>query len=341
VFLWRACSNILPTKDNLLKRGVVNEDLCLFCTRERETVLHTLWECPATKDVWGSSVSCIQKTSGKFFTFVEVVDAMVLKCSSEELSIFASTTKMIWARRNSVVYGGMFMHPTRIVQEVKMSLDLTLSADGKNGECVEKESLLLADGDNDMGVEQVAILSDGENEMVEEQLLPRSQLKWNPPTFGHYKANWGVVLDSKSKRLGCGIVVCDHRGFVIAAQGRQVYGQPEPVHAEAMGALMAAELCRDLGLLDVMLEGDSLQVVQALKCMSQNWSPYGQIVEDARSVLYTSRSWIVSHVKREANSAAHYLAKYALFNVQDRVWMEECRDCISHIVSLEHVALVL
>ena len=67
---------------------------------------------------------------------------------------------------------------------------------------------------------------------------------------------------------------------------------------------MGAELCRDLGLLDVILEGDSLQVVQALRSMSQNWSPYGQIVDDARSVLYT-RSWTVSHVRREANSAAH------------------------------------
>jgi ribonuclease HI len=113
--------------------------------------------------------------------------------------------------------------------------------------------------------------------------------------------------------------VRDHSRFVIAAHGRQVYGQPEPIHAEAMGALMAAELCRDLDLLDIILEGDSLQVVQALRCMSQNWSPYGQIVEDARSVLYTRMSWIVSHVKREANPAAHYLAKYALFNVQDRV----------------------
>ena len=141
VFLWRACSNILPTKDNLLKRGVVNEDLCLLCTRERETVLHTLWECPAIEDVWGSSASCIQKTAGKFFTFVKVVEAMVLKCSGEELSIFASTAKMIWARRNSVVFGGMFMHPTRIVHEVKMSLALALSADGENGECVEQVSL--------------------------------------------------------------------------------------------------------------------------------------------------------------------------------------------------------
>ena len=76
----------------------------------------------------------------------------------------------------------------------------------------------------------------------------------------------------------------DHLGFVIAAQGRRVYGQPEPIHVEAMGALMAAELCQDLGLPNVILEGDSLQVVQALRCMSQNWSPYGQIVEDARSV---------------------------------------------------------
>jgi hypothetical protein len=31
VFLWRACKNILLTKENLCKRGVLKEDICIFC----------------------------------------------------------------------------------------------------------------------------------------------------------------------------------------------------------------------------------------------------------------------------------------------------------------------
>lgn len=45
-FLWRACSNILPTRVNLCKRGVVENDLCTMCGREPESVAHALWSCP-------------------------------------------------------------------------------------------------------------------------------------------------------------------------------------------------------------------------------------------------------------------------------------------------------
>ena len=34
VFLWKACSNILPTKDNLQRRGIKMDVLCNFCKRE-------------------------------------------------------------------------------------------------------------------------------------------------------------------------------------------------------------------------------------------------------------------------------------------------------------------
>lgn len=37
-FLWKACNNILPTKDNLYKRGITADSNCLICERDTETV---------------------------------------------------------------------------------------------------------------------------------------------------------------------------------------------------------------------------------------------------------------------------------------------------------------
>lgn len=51
VFLLRACNNILPTKDNLKRKGVTQEDLCPICHRASEAVMHTLWECPGANDI--------------------------------------------------------------------------------------------------------------------------------------------------------------------------------------------------------------------------------------------------------------------------------------------------
>lgn len=84
------------------------------------------------------------------------------------------------------------------------------------------------------------------------------------------------------------------------------------VVGEAMAALEAVEFSREVGLQEVIVEGDSLQVVQALRETKQNWSIYGHIVEDARMTLNTRKSWMVFHVKREANATTHVLAKNAL-----------------------------
>jgi hypothetical protein len=64
-FFWRACQNILPTKDNLLRKKVVNEPYCLICEMEPETVLHALWGCPAVADIWGNCKRIFQNAIQK------------------------------------------------------------------------------------------------------------------------------------------------------------------------------------------------------------------------------------------------------------------------------------
>lgn len=54
LFLWRACNNILPTKQNLLKRRIVEEDRCPCCTIEEESTDDVLKYYPAAQDVWGA-----------------------------------------------------------------------------------------------------------------------------------------------------------------------------------------------------------------------------------------------------------------------------------------------
>jgi ribonuclease HI len=80
-----------------------------------------------------------------------------------------------------------------------------------------------------------------------------------------YKVNWDVAINSTMRTMGVGIIVRDNRGQVHAASSKTIVSTQEPVVAEAMGALCAAEFIRDLGFQDVDLEGDSLQVVQAIR----------------------------------------------------------------------------
>ena len=52
VFGWRACQDILPTRENLVKRRVIEDGNCSICQQVPELVVHGLWECGAAQDIW-------------------------------------------------------------------------------------------------------------------------------------------------------------------------------------------------------------------------------------------------------------------------------------------------
>jgi hypothetical protein len=54
-FMWRACHNSLPMKDNLLWQKVVSDPNCPICGLEAEMAYHVLWNCQSAWDVWGAS----------------------------------------------------------------------------------------------------------------------------------------------------------------------------------------------------------------------------------------------------------------------------------------------
>ena len=52
VFGWRACQNILPTRENLFHKKVASDAYCERCNQAPKLVLHVLWECGAAQEVW-------------------------------------------------------------------------------------------------------------------------------------------------------------------------------------------------------------------------------------------------------------------------------------------------
>lgn len=67
MFMWCACHEALPTRVNLMKRKLLNTNLCPLCGLEGEAVSHILWTCPYTSDVWFLCSMKFQK-SGIFNT---------------------------------------------------------------------------------------------------------------------------------------------------------------------------------------------------------------------------------------------------------------------------------
>ncbi len=82
-----------------------------------------------------------------------------------------------------------------------------------------------------------------------------------------------------------------------------------------------------------------LQIVNAVKSTGRNWSKYGQLVEDTREVLNGMIMWYICHVRKDENSATRSLAKEAVQQITDFVWMEKIPIYICDIVLLEQLAL--
>jgi hypothetical protein len=124
MFMWRACHDLLPTKQNLLLQGVISDDLCPFCLQEVETVKYILWSCPSTQDVWRCGPKKLKKkcTAGGL-TFTHIFEELIGCCEIMELELIAVMARKIWFWRNIVIHGVEFIHPQHITREASLSLD--------------------------------------------------------------------------------------------------------------------------------------------------------------------------------------------------------------------------
>ena len=80
---------------------------------------------------------------------------------------------------------------------------------------------------------------------------------------------------------------------------------------------------RDIGIQDVILEGDSLVIYNALCEVSLPPSSVASIVIGVLDLCKAFRRIEFSHVIRKGNRPAHLLAKYAVGIDDFIVWMEE------------------
>jgi hypothetical protein len=77
----------------------------------------------------------------------------------------------------------------------------------------------------------------------------------------------------------------------------------------------------------IILEGDALEVVQALQREESGWGRNGA-VHDAKQQMERFMEWRMAHVHRQANDVAHSLAKFALSLQDEQLWMTDFPSCI-------------
>ncbi|KAL0004505.1 hypothetical protein SO802_012066 [Lithocarpus litseifolius] len=115
-FIWRACSNCFPTRDNLHCRRVRIDRTCKMCKQEPETTLHVLWTCPFARNVWALVRGRIQKSSNGVEDFFLLFRQMQTKVSKQELELWATTAWAIWNARNKMIFEQFQSHLNIILE---------------------------------------------------------------------------------------------------------------------------------------------------------------------------------------------------------------------------------
>jgi ribonuclease HI len=93
----------------------------------------------------------------------------------------------------------------------------------------------------------------------------------------------------------------------------------DPVVADALTTLHTVEFCRNWSYTRLILEGDSLLVVQAINRTRVNWSRHENIIAYIKEVLTSIYSWKTCHTKQRANSTAHILAQVGAHHATHRI----------------------
>lgn len=231
--------------------------------------------------------------------FLKVHEAM----EEEDLLLVISMARQIRFRRNVVVFGGQISSPTHVVKCTRDSLADFHSA----------QSLPIVRAADAVGL--------GTSHHTACQ-------QWRQPPEGVIKLNWDAAIDRDTKRMGVGVIARDESSTVLVSMCTTVLSIMDPTLVEAVVAWKAVELCCEYGFQRVILEGDTLEIIQALRNAESSWRRYGQLLMDMRTKLNSLQFWMAHHVKSTANKVSHRLAKTALSLSLHKVWNWECHGFI-------------
>lgn len=153
-------------------------------------------------------------------------------------------------------------------------------------------------------------------------------VKWVPSPARCYKVNVDGAVFSKRKLAGVGVVVRDGSRQVIAALSKKLFTPLGPLETEAKAMEIRVTFAMAVGVRDVIFEGDSLVICNAIHCLTEAAPLVQNVVTGIPKRAQDFRTFAFSHTKRQGNTPAHVLAQHAV-NVDDFVvWLEECPGCI-------------
>ncbi|KAK4382455.1 putative ribonuclease H protein [Sesamum angolense] len=157
------------------------------------------------------------------------------------------------------------------------------------------------------------------------------KVNWDKPERGWVKINTDGASKGNPGISGAGGIVRNEEGVAILAF-YEFIGQATNMFSEVFGLYKALQLCNSRGINKIWIEVDAKNLIRLINCPSiAHWSLQNMLKEIR--ITLKSMEYRISHIYREGNKAADYLANLACSTQSSRVFRgDELEGQISGII---------
>ncbi|WRX16205.1 Reverse transcriptase domain - like 10 [Theobroma cacao] len=293
-FLWRALNNWIPVELRMKEKGIQLASKCVCCNSE-ESLMHVLWGNSVAKQVWAFFgkffqiyVLNPQHVSQNLWAWFFSGDYVKKGHIRSLLPIFICW--FLWLERNDAKHRHTRLNPDRVVWRIMKLLRQLL-----DGSLLHQWQWK---GDTDIASMW------GHTFQSKHRALPQI-IYWRKPFTGEYKLN--VDGSSRNGHLAAsGGILRDHTGKLIFGFSENI-GLCNSLQAELRALLRGLLLCKEYHIEILWIEMDALAVIQLIQYSQKGSHDIRYLLESIRKCL-SCISYRISHIFREGNQAADYLA---------------------------------
>lgn len=301
VFWWRVLHNSLPSKAELKRQHIAKESFCECCGEQDESVYHVVNSCPMAKRFWSE----VKKATGFSVPLLHpstwATDVLHPEtCPPAKAALVVCGAWVSWTGRNARNHG-------RKVWELGASARYVAGL-----------------------LEELALLKPHQKASV-----PRRKAEWQRPAEGWIKANTDAAFDASTFTGSGGVVICDHRGSVLAGAARWFDNVPDALTAEALAAKEGLELAMENGYDKVILEVDCSNL-KSLIANDTGWtSAIGGLCFDITELSRNFAEFKVEWVYREANSVGHCCASMVSCTERASFWLDHIPEWLEILAATD------
>ena len=319
VFLWQLCRSSLPTRGTLLKRGLPIDPLCPLCHNDIEDSEHLFLKCPLVHEVWHLAKVYKWLSIPLRVALGDTLQSWLAKLRNSPTPVpldrVVALLWSVWKSRNDVVFCNETLSPVvTLIRAKKTSAEWRIRHKLTNS--IQPSPHL------------------GPSPSFKKSL----RVAWKKPPQHFIKLNSdGSKVHHQASG---GYVLCNWTGHVLQA-GAFPLGAASILVAEATALRNGLRAVVDAGFRKILIESDNQILIEAIQGFIQPPWEIQVLVQDINLFIQSCVHVGISHIFREANRAADWLAKLGLSLSSTCVWNQVSDRDLLCILHQDHLSYTL